>query len=271
LESPDERRKQGKPPCGLVKLHARNEAGNVSIDVSDDGRGLDVAALKRTAVEKGLVAPEAAAKMSHAQACSLVFLPGLTTAEKVTEVSGRGVGMDVVRNNIRDLHGTVDISSKPGAGTAFSIKLPTSLIVSKGILLEAGEQEYILPLTAIRDMVKLPASAVHDYGGRRITQVRGEIYPLFSIREMFGLPEASAEQFSIAVVESGKVRYGLIADRFVSEVEVLIKPLAGGLQQCKDFHGAAIMGDGRVVLVLNPLECHRLHSCASVSEASTSA
>jgi two-component system chemotaxis sensor kinase CheA len=232
------------------------------IEVGDDGRGLDSEALKRKAVEKGLVTDDAASAMSHAEACRLVFLPGLSTAERVTEVSGRGVGMDVVRNNIRDLQGTVDISSTPGSGTTFSIKLPTSLIVSKGILLEAGGQEYILPLAGIRDMVKIPAADVHDYSGRRMTRVRGQVYCLFSLAEIFGLPKGSGEELSIAVIESGKVRYGLIADRFRSEVEVLVKPLAGGLEQCKEFHGAAIMGDGRVVLVLNPLECHRLEAAA---------
>jgi two-component system chemotaxis sensor kinase CheA len=263
LEDPEQRRRCGKPPCGRLLLRAAHEAGNVLIHVEDDGRGLDSDALKRKAVETGLITPESASTMSHAEACRLVFLPGLSTARKVTEVSGRGVGMDVVRNNIRDLQGTVDILSKPGYGTTFSIKLPTSLIVSKGILLEASGQEYILPLTAIRDMVKIPAAEAHICSGHRMARIRGEVYSLFSLAEIFGLPARSAEELSIAVIDSGKVRYGLIADRFASEVEVLVKPLAGWLEQCREFHGAAIMGDGRVVLVLNPLECHRLEAVGS--------
>jgi two-component system chemotaxis sensor kinase CheA len=258
LERPEERTERGKQACGRLTLRASNDAGNVIIEVEDDGRGLDPEALKRKAVERGLITREAALAMPHAEACRLAFLPGLSTAEKVTDVSGRGVGMDVVGNNIRSLQGAVDIRSSPGTGTVISIKLPTSLIVSKGILLEAGGQEYILPLSSIRDMVKVPAAEVHDYHGLSIAQVRGEIYSLFSLAEMFGLPVRSAEEVPIAVIESGKVRYGLIADRFVSEVEVLVKPLAGGLEHSKEFHGAAIMGDGRVVLVINPLECHRL-------------
>jgi two-component system, chemotaxis family, sensor kinase CheA len=258
IERPEERREQGKQPSGRLTLRASNDAGNVVIEVEDDGRGLDPEALKRKAVERGLITSEAALAMSPADACRLAFLPGLSTAEKVTDVSGRGVGMDVVGNNIRSLHGTVDIRSKPGAGTVISIKLPTSLIVSKGILLEAGGQEYILPLSSIRDMVKVPAAEVHDYHGISITQVRGEIYSVFSLAKAFGLPEGPAEELPIAIIESGEVRYGLIADRFVSEVEVLVKPLAGGLEHCNEFLGAAIMGDGRVVLVLNPLGCYRL-------------
>ena len=151
------------------------------IEVEDDGRGLDSEALKRKAVEKGLITQEAAVAMSSAEAHHLVFLPGLTTADKVTDVSGRGVGMDVVRNNIRDLQGSVDIRSKPGSGTVISIKLPTSLIISKGILLEAGGQEYILPLTAIRDMVKVPSGGRPRFRGIRITQVRGEVYAVHSL------------------------------------------------------------------------------------------
>lgn len=260
LENPEERTRRGKPRSGRLTLRASNEAGNVIIEVEDDGRGLDAEALKRKAVERGLITHEAALAMSAADACRLVFLPGLSTAEKVTDVSGRGVGMDVVQNNIKSLQGTIDIRSNPGEGTIFSIKLPTSLIISKGILLEAGKQEYILPLTSIRDMVKVPAADVHSYRGIRITQVRGQVYSVFSLAEMFDLPVKPAEELPIAIIESGKVRYGLIADRFISEVEVLVKPLSGGLEECKEFHGAAIMGDGRVVLVLNPLECHRLET-----------
>jgi two-component system chemotaxis sensor kinase CheA len=255
IERPEDRVRAGKNPAGRLTLRAANEAGNVVIQIEDDGKGLNAEALKRKAVEKGLIAEEAAAAMTAAEACQLVFLPGLSTAEKVTDVSGRGVGMDVVRNNILGLQGTVEIRSNPGTGTVFTIKLPTSLIVSKGILLEAGGQEYILPLNSLRDMVKVPRAAMHTYQGCRITQVRGEAYAVFSLAEMFGLPAPPMEEIPVAIVETGSARYGLIADRFVSEVEVLVKPLAGGLENCREFHGAAIMGDGRVVLVLNPQEC----------------
>lgn len=166
--------------------------------------------------------------------------------------------MDVVRNNIRNLQGTINIQSKRGSGTTFSIKLPTSLMISKGILLQAGSEEYVLPLGSIRDMVKIPAEAIHQYHGTRMVQVRGEIYPVYSLQELFGLREKPSLEVSLAIVEAGSIRYGLMVDHFTSEVEVIVKPLAGGLEECKEFQGAAIMGDGRLVLVLNPLECHRL-------------
>jgi len=258
LEPPGERTASGKSPAGRVTLRAINEAGAVVIQVVDDGRGLDADAIKRKAVEKGLLTLDAAASMSAVAAFQLVFLPGLTTAQKVTDVSGRGVGMDVVRNNIRNLQGTIDIQSERGSGSTFSVKLPTSLMISKGILLEAGSEEYVLPLGGIRDMVKIPAGQVHQYRGSRMVQIRGEVYSVFSLAELFGWRPRESAELSIAIVEAGRVRYGLMVDRFVSEVEVIVKPLAGGLEECKEFQGAAIMGDGRVVLVLNPMECHRL-------------
>lgn len=258
LEAPAERQAQGKSAAGRVTLRASNQAGAVVIEVGDDGRGLDAEALRRKAVEKGLLTLEAAASMSDVAAFQLVFLPGLTTAKKVTDVSGRGVGMDVVRNSIRALQGSIDIQSQRGRGTTFSLKLPTSLMVSKGILLEAGSAEYVLPLGCIRDMVKVPAGEMRHYRGSRFAQIRGDVYSVFSLAELFGLRRAESAELSIAVVEAGRVRYGLMVDRFVSEVEVIVKPLAGGLEECKEFQGAAIMGDGRVVLVLNALECHRL-------------
>jgi two-component system chemotaxis sensor kinase CheA len=271
LEGPEERLGKGKSAAGQVTLRASQEAGGVVIEVTDDGRGLDAGALRRKAVEKGLLTKEAAAAMSEESAFQLIFLPGLSTAAKLTDVSGRGVGMDVVRNNVHNLQGAIEIRSRAGLGTTLLIKLPTSLMVSKGILLQAGGQEYILPLSNIQDMVKLPAEAVHEYQGQMLAQVRGTIYSVFSLAAMLGLPAAETrgregslsrgipretEELSIAVVQTGSLRYGLAVDRFLTEVEVLVKPLAGGLEQCREFQGAAIMGDGRVVLVLNALECH---------------
>ena len=262
LEMPEARLAAGKDTSGLLTLRAHHEAGGVSIEVSDDGRGLNAAALKIKAVEKGLITSEAADAMSEEAAYQLVFLPGLSTAAKLTDVSGRGVGMDVVQSNVRNLHGTIEIRSKLGRGTTFLIKLPTSLMVSKGILLHAGGQEYILPLSCIRDMVKLPSSEAHQYQGQTIAQVRGSIYSIFDLAEMLGLQSIKAAQLAIAIVETGNIRYGLLVDKFLTEVEVLVKPLTGGLEQAKEFQGAAIMGDGRVVLVLNALECHNQHGVA---------
>jgi two-component system chemotaxis sensor kinase CheA len=258
LEPPEERTAEGKDASGQLTLRATQEARGVTIEVTDDGRGLDAGALKRKAVEKGLLTTKAAAGLSREAAFQLVFLPGLSTAAKVTDVSGRGVGMDVVRSNIRSLQGAIEIRSKPGRGATFLIKLPTSLMISKGILLEAGGQEYILPLSSTRDMIKLRPEEAHECCGITLARVRGTVYPLFSLAELLGLVPAKSRELSVAIIEAGTVKYGLVVDRFVTEVEALIKPLTGGLEHCKEFQGSAIMGDGRVVLVLNALECHTL-------------
>lgn len=267
IESSEERRAKGKDPVGQIVLRAFRDAGGVGIEISDDGRGIDVEALKRKALEKRLLTAEATAAMNEDAAFQLIFLPGLTTAAKVTDVSGRGVGMDVVLSNVRNLQGSVDIRSQPARGTTLLIKLPTSLMISKGILLEAGANEYVLPLSNIRDMVKLPAEDAHEYQGRTMLQVRGTTYSTFNLATMLGLaptlapPEPAHElsqELSVVVVEAGTLKYGLVVDKFVSEVEVLVKPLSRELEHCKEFQGAAIMGDGRVVLVLNALECHSL-------------
>jgi two-component system chemotaxis sensor kinase CheA len=166
--------------------------------------------------------------------------------------------MDVVRNNIRNLQGRIEISSQRGVGTTLTVKLPTSLMVSKGILLQAGGEEYIFPHAAIREMVKIPVEQLHRCRGTRMVQIRGEIYSVVSLAEIFGFDATKTPEAAIAVVQAGEERYALMVDRFVSEVEVIVKPLTGGLEASKEFQGAAILGDGRAVLVLNPLECHRL-------------
>ena len=177
--------------------------------------------------------------------------------------------MDVVRSNVRNLRGTIEIRSKLGKGTSLLIKLPASLMISKGILLETESQQYILPLSNIRDMVKLQPGEAHQYGGVTLAQVRGTTYVLFNLAAMLGLVSAKRnvrgaglQQLCVAIVEAGTVKYGLAVDKFLGEVEVLVKPLSGGLEQCREFQGAAIMGDGRVVLVLNALECHSLNRSA---------
>ena len=270
LEPPEERRAKGKDPSGQLTLRAFRETGGVTIEVTEDGRGLDAEALKRKAIEKGLITPQAATEMSDEAAFQLVFLPGLTTAAKISDVSGRGVGMDVVRSNIRNLQGAIEIQSKPGQGTTVLLKLPTSLMISKGVLLEAGGQQYILPLGSIHDMVKLPRQETHEYPGFSLAAVRGTTYSLFSLAKMLNLgptekaasdrgPADLSTEVSVAIVGAQNAKYGLVVDRFLTEVEVLVKPLTGGLEQCQEFQGAAIMGDGRIVLVLNALECHKLN------------
>ena len=203
LEAPEERLASGKTAAGQVILRASHEAGGVVIEVTEDGRGIDADALKRKAVEKGLLTREAADGMTEEAAFQLVFLPGLTTAAKLTDVSGRGVGMDVVRSNVRNLQGTIEIRSKRGQGTTFLIKLPTSLMVSKGILLNAGGEEYILPLSNIYDMVKLPRAEAHEYHGFTLAQVRERFIPYSALRRCWAC-QPRAPELSVVIVKPAR-------------------------------------------------------------------
>jgi two-component system chemotaxis sensor kinase CheA len=259
IEMPDERAKLGKPAAGTVRVSASNQGHSVVLVIKDDGRGLDPDRLKRKAVSRGMITQVAADAMDAAAARDLIFAPGFSTSEQVTDISGRGVGMDVVRRNILALQGTVEIESVVGTGTTFTIRLPTSLVVSKGILFEVGNEEYIIPVQNLLDMVKLPRSALHSATGRSFAHVRNEVYPLISTRDLMasdtpgtaGLASGS-DEVSIAIVKAGELRYGIIVDRFVSQEEVIVKPLTGDLGGVQMFSGATIMGDGRVVLVINP-------------------
>jgi len=259
LESPAERLTAGKDAAGQLTLRVCQTHDGVVIEVADDGRGLDAARLKASAVDRGLLVRQAAAVMSDEAAYQLVFVPGLSTAPCVNEVSGRGVGMDVVRTAVRAVKGSVSIQSRPGKGTSFFVRLPSSLMVSKGILLTAGGEEYVLPLSGIREMVKIGRDDIHDYGGLLLARVRTVTYPVVRLAAVLGLRDESlAEEAPVAIVEAGALPYGLIVDRFLSDVEVLIKPLPASLQQCREFMGVAILGDGRAVLVLDAQGCQRL-------------
>jgi two-component system chemotaxis sensor kinase CheA len=260
IELPEERVRLGKPPAGTVRVSASNQGHSVVLVIQDDGRGLDPERLKKKAVSKGMLTQAAADAMDDAAARDLIFAAGFSTSEQITDISGRGVGMDVVRSNIAALRGTVEIASEVGAGTTFTIRLPTSLVVSKGILFEVGAEEYIIPVQNLLDMVKLPRSALHSVNGRAFAHVRNEVYPLIATRDLMGTDAPAtgatacgADEVSIAIVQAGDLRYGIIVDRFVSQEEVIVKPLTGDLGGVPMFSGATIMGDGRVVLIVNPL------------------
>jgi two-component system chemotaxis sensor kinase CheA len=242
----------GKPTQGEVKIIASNEGTQVVIQIVDDGKGLDAEQLRLKAVEKQILSSDQAGALSDSQAYQLIFAAGFSTAGKVTDISGRGVGMAVVRNNLAQLHGTVSIKTVLNQGTTFTTKLPTSLMVSKGVLLQASGQEFILPMQYARDLVKLPRCNIHTFKNQKIAQIRGQVYLL----AFLGLEEDGAlveqEERSVAIIQSSERRYGLVVDRFVSEFEIIVKPLTEMLGDLKTYLGAAIMGDGRLVLVLNP-------------------
>jgi len=197
--------------------------------------------------------------MSDEAAYRLIFAPGFSTAEAVTAVSGRGVGMDVVSSNVQKLKGTVGIESRRGLGTKIVIKLPTSLMISKGILTQCGDSEFILPLDSVSVARKITASEIHRYRHHAMIHSSEGACPVLSLRQQLGLGEESKlgkesenEEKCVVLIHASGRRYGLLVDRLVSEEQVVVKPLSGGLENSHDFLGATIMGDGRVVLVLNP-------------------
>jgi two-component system chemotaxis sensor kinase CheA len=253
IESPATREANGKPRSGQITLRAYNEGSQVVIEVEDDGQGLHTEVLKAKAVQRGIISATEAQSMNDEAAYQLIFSPGFSTAESVTDVSGRGVGMDVVSSNVQKLKGTVSIESRRGLGTKFLIKLPTSLMISKGILTRCGDAEFILPLDSISITRKIAASDIHHYRHHSMVHTSEGACPVISLREQLGLgQEPEGDEKCMALINASGRKYGLLVDRLVSEEQVVVKPLSGGLEGNSDFLGATIMGDGRVVLVLNP-------------------
>ncbi len=214
------------------------------------------AVLREKAVEKGIVDRSAVAKMSREAAFDLIFLLGFSTAATVTSISGRGVGMDIVRSNVRQLHGTVAVDSELGKGSSFIIKLPASLMVSKGMLIECAGEQYILPIESIRETVKVPWSDIHQVGDARLMHVRGSVHPVVSLAELLMAPgrtlaERRAE-CCVAIVQTRGGLAAIVVDRLVSEIDVIVKPLGDELNRGGLFQGASVLGDGSVSLVIDP-------------------
>jgi two-component system chemotaxis sensor kinase CheA len=257
IESPEARMQADKPRAGKVTLKAYNKANNVVIEVHDDGHGMDPARLKAKALEKGLITPSAAEVMDEQAALELIFLPGLSTAEQVTGISGRGVGMDVVRSNIHQLHGTTTIESRLGAGSKITITLPASLMVSRGILVEAKGEEYVFPIESVVQMVRLGRQQIHCHDQAHFATFRNEVFPMLRLADHFAgadpVREKSwPEEVPTAIVQTNRGRVGVAVDRFVGQVEVIVKPMSRDFADISAFQGTTIMGDGRVVLVINP-------------------
>ena len=257
IESSEVRAQAGKPRAGKIMLKAYNKANNVVIEVHDDGHGMDPARLKKKAVEKGLITPGAAAAMDERAALELIFLPGLSTAEQVTSISGRGVGMDVVRSNIRQLHGITTIESRLGGGSKITITLPASLMVSSGILVEAKGEEYVFPIESVVQMVRLARDRIHRHDQANFATIRNEVFPVLRLADHFAcagqLPETSwPPEVPMAIVQTNRGRIGIAVDRFIGQVEVIVKPMGREYTNIPAFQGTTIMGDGRIALVINP-------------------
>ncbi len=259
IESAKEREKKGKPPTGTIGLRAFHQGGTVVVEVTDDGRGLDRDGILAKARQKGIVQGEE--NLSDGEIYELIFEPGFSTAEKVTEISGRGVGMDVVRRNIESIRGRVMIDSVPGEGTTFTMVLPLTLAIIDGMLVACGGERFIIPTLSVIESVRPDRSMVFSVTGRgEIMNLRGETFPLFRLSRLLGIAGAAADPTGalVVVVESRGKKLGLLVDDVLNQQQVVIKSLGEGLPEVRYLSGAAIMSDGRVGLILNTDEIRSL-------------
>jgi len=253
LETTAERIAAGKSEHGNVTLKAYHEGGNIVIELSDDGRGINPDKILTKARKQGLVQPNA--QLSKEEILNLIFLPGFSTAEKVTAVSGRGVGMDVVRRNIDKLRGKIEILSEIGQGSTFRIRLPLTMAIIDGLVVRVGEDRFILPSTSVQMALRPTKEAFSTVQGRgEVLDHRGKILPLHRLHRRFGIAGAIENPWEaiIVIVENNGRAHALLVDDMVSKQEVVIKPLGGFLQSLAGISGGAILGDGNIALILDP-------------------
>lgn len=251
VEMPDLREAQGKPRMGHVRLSAQQEGDYVSIEVQDDGAGIDPEKLRAKAREKGLIDPEAAARLSSEECLHLVFLPGFSTKQQVTDISGRGVGLDVVQSRIRELSGQIQIQSELGRGSRFLIRVPLTLAILPTLLVQAGEDVYALPLARVMEVLHAPRTSLGWFDGRAVLDRRSHTLPLVDLRQWLDVTPAASTLLTIVVLQAGEARFGLVVDQVRGREEVVIKPLPKALRGLRGYAGATLIGDGRMALILD--------------------
>ena len=249
IESPEERRKSGKPAQGMVRLNAYHQGNQVVVEITDDGRGIDVAKIRSKAVELGLTTQQDASSMSDLEALDFIFRPGFSTAEQVTEVSGRGVGMDVVQSVLHRLKASISVDTRLGEGTTFRLKLPLTLAIIKALLFWVEQRLYAIPLNSVLEIARTVEAEVHQVDNYEVLQLRNQVLPLLRL----GRPalEDRKSKLFVLVITVGEKKYGLIVDALEGEEELVIKALDDQTFSTDLVSGASILGDGRVVLILN--------------------
>lgn len=252
VEEPDVRESKGKPRAGEVGLIARHEGNNVVIMVTDDGAGIDAAKIRAKAVEKGMISQEEADKMDDADAVRLVFLPGFSTADHISDISGRGVGMDVVRSKIEALSGHVDVETKIDEGSVFKIKLPLTLAIIQAMLVKVQEEMYAIPLGSIDSTINIQESEIKTVQNKEVIVLRGEIIPIIRMEKMLQVPHVKdSDETFVVVVHTGDAKAGIVVDNLIGQQEIVIKTLGSLFTGLKMFSGATVLGDGRVALILD--------------------
>lgn len=250
IETPEERVKAGKPETGTVLLKASNEGNQIVIEIKDDGAGIDVAKVRKKAVEKGLIHPDKV--ISDTDAYQLIMQPGFSTADKISNISGRGVGLDVVKTMINNLKGTISVNSAKGAGTSFIIKLPLTLAIIQGLLVRVGKEVYSIPIANVIESQCINISDINHIDNYEIMNVRNEVISVLRLSRLFGIPETSQKnECYIVIVGSQEKKIGVMVDALIGEEDVVIKPLKDQFTNSPGIAGASILGDGSVSLIID--------------------
>ena len=254
LESPDERARAGKPRSGRLRLSAFYEGNHVHVVVEDDGRGINVAQVARQAVTRGLIESSQVDQMAPAEILNTIYQPGFSTKDEVSDVSGRGIGMDVVRESIENLKGVIELQTAPGRGTRFLIRLPLTLAILRAVLVEVSDKAFAVPLTSVLEIIRLRSDQARSVLGRGVLQWRDRVVPLVSLRRALGFPPSASEDSGrafVLLVGEAERRIGLVAERLLGEQELVVKPIEDTLTRSPGIAGASILGNGRVVLILH--------------------
>ncbi|OGS36625.1 MAG: hypothetical protein A2293_09675 [Elusimicrobia bacterium RIFOXYB2_FULL_49_7] len=253
IETPEERAKAGKSAVGRIVLNAYHQGGNIVIEIQDDGKGLNKNKIRKKAVEKGLIPADV--QMDEAELFNLIFLPGFSTADKVTDISGRGVGMDVVRKNIEKLGGNVSIGSTEGKGTTFTIRLPLTMAILDGMVIQVGSERFLLPVLSIKESLRPKRNEVSTVQNKgEVVNVRGNLIQLIRLHKLFNLVSTIEKPWEglVIIVDLNGRHYGILVDGLLGQQQVVIKSLKAEFKQIKGVSGAAILGDGHVGLILDP-------------------
>jgi two-component system chemotaxis sensor kinase CheA len=262
IEGPQERERLKKTRRGKIKLSARRERNFVIIELSDDGRGMDIEEIKKVAIQTGIITAEDLSALGPKEVIMLITYPGYSRAKKVTEAAGRGVGLNASRTKAESLGGTFDIDTKPNEGTTFSIKLPLTMAIAQAMLVRIEDETYCIPLSYIAETIKVSPQDIKTMGHNEMISYRDTALPLIRVREKFGFPSSRAQSsvsdlptgtaaIPVVVVEGGTKKAGLIVDSFLGQQDVVIKPLTGLLKEIKGASGATILGTGKPSLIMD--------------------
>jgi len=252
IENADERTRNGKPARGTIRLDAYHQGNQVVIEISDDGRGIDVEKVKTRAIARGLLKPAEAAQLSEADILDLIFRPGFSTADEITEIAGRGVGLDVVQNVLHRLKGTVQAVSHPGKGSTFRLQMPLTLAIIKALLFRVEQRLYAVPLNAVAEIARVHERDIHQVDNCEVLQLRNRVLPLVRLgRHPEDTPDAPMQKIFILVIAMGDRKLGLLVNALEGEEELVLKALDGRTAETDLVSGASILGNGHVVLILN--------------------